>query len=111
LAYILIDPDRLEHDLSEGRRVVYGDAQDISMWENLDMAHLKSVVIALSTNFDLKLHVIQILNKCEVKFDIYALAINEKEEQMLSQVGAEPVLIPALQIGQKMGERASMNKD
>jgi hypothetical protein len=100
-----IDPERISKNLEEGRRVVYGDAQDIGLWETVDLTKLKSVLIAMSTGIDLKLHALKILGGIsEYKGKSYVLAMNEREEQAIKESGGLPVAIPAHEIGRYMGE-------
>jgi len=101
-----IDPDRLQADLEEGRRVVYGDAQDIGLWENLDMKLVKVVLVAMSSNIELKLHVLDIMRKCKCSKKILVLALNDREDAAIREHGGEPVLIPSFKIGRRMAKIA-----
>lgn len=100
-----IDPDRISKSIDEGRRAVYGDAQDIGLWETIDLSRLKAVLIAMSTGIDLKIHALKILCKSsEYKGQTYVLAMNEREEAAILDSGGKPVSIPAREIGRHMGE-------
>jgi len=98
-----INPDRISRHIEEGRRIVYGDAQDIGLWEKLDTSKIKSILIAMSTGIDLKIHVINMLKECEFKKEIFILAMNEREEAVINHAGGIPVMIPAKEIGRHMG--------
>lgn len=98
-----IDPDRISEHIEVGRRIVYGDAQDISLWEKLDTRKIKSILIAMSTGIDLKIHVVNMLKGCEFKKRVFVLAMNDREEEIIKQAGGIPVVIPAKEIGRHMG--------
>ena len=100
-----IDPDVIQNHLASGRRVVYADAQDIDMWEELDMSKVKCVIIAMSSNIDLKKHIVQLIRtKNHFKGKILVLTLNEREDQMICQTDAKPVSVPSIQIGERMAE-------
>ena len=99
-----INPDRISDHIEDGRRIVYGDAQDIGLWEKLDTSKIKSILIAMSTGIDLKIHVVNMLKDCEFKKRVFVLAMNEREEEAIKQAGGIPVMIPAKEIGRHMGE-------
>jgi len=100
-----IDPDRISKNIEEGRRVVYGDAQDVGLWETIDLSRLKSVLIAMSTGIDLKIHALKLLRGSEeYSGQTFVLAMNEREENSIEESGGRPVAIPAREIGRYMGE-------
>ena len=101
-----IDPDKLERYLDEGRRVVYGDVQDRSFWEDLDMGDLKTILLAMSGEFELKMHAVKLLQKCGFSGEILVLALNERQKELFEQSGARSVMIPALQVGTEMGQQS-----
>jgi predicted Kef-type K+ transport protein len=41
------DPGKVEHNLKKGRRVLYADAEDPSLWHTLDIAGIRSIVLAM----------------------------------------------------------------
>jgi Kef-type K+ transport system membrane component KefB len=100
-----IDPDRISRNIEEGRRVVYGDAQDVGLWETIDLSRLKSVLIAMSTGIDMKIHALKLLRDSEeYKGHTFVLALNEREENSIEEAGGRSVAIPAREIGRYMGE-------
>jgi predicted Kef-type K+ transport protein len=98
-----INPDRISEHIEVGRRIVYGDAQDMGLWEKLDTSKLKSILIAMSTGIDQKIHVVNMLKGCEFKKRVFVLAMNDREEEAIKQAGGIPVVIPAKEIGRHMG--------
>lgn len=100
-----IDPDTIKKQLDMGRRVLYADVQDADLWEELDMTDVKTVMITMSSNIDLKLHVVDLIRKKnKFKGEILVVVANEREEEAVIEADADPVPIPSIQIGQKIAE-------
>lgn len=105
-----IDPDRVSSQIQHGRRVVYGDAQDIGLWEMLDMSKVKAVLIAMSTGIDLKLQVLNMLRTNEFHGNVFILALNEREEKAIQDRSGIAIMIPAREVGRFMGEKSIEHK-
>lgn len=100
-----IDPDIIKRHMTEGRRVVYADVQDIDMWERLDMSKVTCVIISMSSNIELKKHIVELIrNKNRFNGTILVLTVNEREDQLIRNSNAEPVSVPSFQIGEHMAE-------
>lgn len=100
-----IDPDIIKRHMDEGRRVVYADVQDIDMWERLNMSKVTCVIISMSSNIELKKHIVKLIrNKNRFKGTILVLTVNERENRMIQNSNAEPVSVPSFQIGEHMAE-------
>jgi predicted Kef-type K+ transport protein len=100
-----LDPDRIKRELENGRRVVYGDVQDISLWETLDLSKVKTILIAMSSlGIDLKTHAVRMLRGVEYKGSIIVSTLNENEEHLVRESGGIPVSIPARDVGEKMAK-------
>jgi predicted Kef-type K+ transport protein len=100
-----IDPDIAKKHLDAGRRVVYSDAQDIDMWEELDMSNVKSVIIAMSSNIELKKHIVTLIRtKNKFRGKIYVLTLNEREDKQIVQLDAFPVSVPSVQVGERLAD-------
>lgn len=98
-----IDPARIQRNLSEGRRVIYGDIQDIELWNNLDLSEIKSVILALAHQ-ETKLNATKYIRSNGYKGTIYALTMQDEEHQALQKAGANAVCLPITQAGQKLAE-------
>ncbi|MDZ7716277.1 MAG: cation:proton antiporter family protein [Balneolaceae bacterium] len=98
-----IDPARIERNLSNGRRVIYGDIQDIELWQNIDLSSIKSVILAIGTP-EAKLNATKYMRQNKFKGTIYALTMREKEHQALREAGASAVCLPITQAGRKLAE-------
>ena len=100
-----IDPDIARMHLEAGRRVVYADAQDTDMWEDLDMSKVEAVIVSMSSNIELKKHIVQLIRtKNKFEGEIYVLTLNEREDEQILQFDAKPVSVPSVQIGQRMAD-------
>lgn len=100
-----INPDIIKKHLDSGYRALYADVQDNDLWEELDMSDVKSVMIAMSGNIDLKLHVVNLIRKKnKFKGNIFVMVSNEREEEKIIKADADPVPIPSVQIGHKIAE-------
>ncbi|MDR8391531.1 cation:proton antiporter [Aliifodinibius sp. S!AR15-10] len=98
-----IDPARIEQNLSEGRRVIYGDMQDIELWNNLDLSNVKSVIMAIGTP-EAKVNATKYMRTNKYKGAIYALTMREDEHRALGEAGASAVCLPITQAGRKLAE-------
>jgi len=100
-----IDPEKIKKYLGKGIRILYADAQDSDMWEAMDLSDVKSIMIAMSSNIDLKVHIVNLIRKKnKYKENIFVMVSNEAEELKVRNAQAEPVPIPSIQIGRKIAE-------
>ena len=98
-----IDPARIERNLSEGRRVIYGDMQDIELWNNLDLNNIRSVIMAIGTP-EAKVNATRYMRKNGYEGSIYALTMRDEEHKALREAGASAVCMPITQAGRKLAE-------
>jgi hypothetical protein len=98
-----IDPARIEYNLGAGRRVIYGDIQDIELWETLDLTNIRSIILAIGTQ-DAKVNATKYLRSNNYKGLIYALTMHEDDQEALNKAGASAVCLPITQAGQKLAE-------
>ena len=97
------DPGQIEYNLGKKRRVVYGDAQDAELWENIDLSAVKAIMLAMPYA-DTKLQATKMLRENNYKADIYALTMRDEEHQALKEAGANAVCLPLVQAGRKLAE-------
>jgi len=97
------DPAQIEYNLGKKRRVVYGDAQDAELWENIDLSAVKSIMLAMPYA-DTKLQATKMLRENGFTDDIYALTMRDEEHQALKEAGANAVCLPLIQAGRKLAE-------
>ncbi len=97
-----IDPERVKQLLDDGYRVLCADAQDAIFWEQLDMPMLNAILLTMSGEIHTKVFIIQQLRRKNYAGAVRALSQNEREDAAIRQAGAEPVSVPATQMGEKM---------
>jgi Trk K+ transport system NAD-binding subunit len=98
-----IDPARIEGNLSEGRRVIYGDMQDDELWNNLNLNTLESIIMAIGTP-EAKVNATKLMRSNNFKGSIYALTFRNDEQKALADAGASAVCMPITQAGRKLAE-------
>ena len=97
------DPAQIEYNLGKKRRVVYGDAQDAELWENIDLHAVKAIMLAMPYA-DTKIQATKMLRENNFTKDIYALTMRDEEHQALKEAGANAVCLPLVQAGRKLAE-------
>lgn len=103
------DPARIERNIKDRRRVVYGDAYDPELWQNIDLSGVKAIILAM-TNPDTKIQATKMLRENNYPNDIYALTIRDEESALLAEAGANAVCLPMRQAGQKLAELSLSDK-
>lgn len=105
-----IDPARIEHNLSEGRRVIYENMQDVELWENLDLTDISSIILAAGTQ-ESNVYATKYLRDNQYLGPIYALTMQEEEHNELVRAGASAVCLPITQAGEKLAELSLSDDD
>jgi len=98
-----IDPDRIERNINDGRRVVYGDIQDTDLWSNMDLSKIKSVMIAMG-NQEIKANATRTLRSLGFNGLIYVLTMREEEAKIMQEAGASAISIPIKEAGERLAE-------
>ncbi|MCW9705451.1 cation:proton antiporter family protein [Fodinibius salsisoli] len=98
-----IDPARIQQNIANGRRVIYGDMQDVELWQNMDLGNIQSVILAIGTP-EAKINATQFMRANSYQGAILALTMQEAEHQALSKAGASAVCLPITQAGRKLAE-------
>ncbi|RNC83307.1 MAG: hypothetical protein ED557_11450 [Balneola sp.] len=98
-----IDPARIEKNLKDRRRVVYGDATDPELWQYIDLSEVEAVMLAVP-NPDSKVEATKMMRKNNFENDIYALTMRDEEHTALREAGANAVCLPMKQAGRKLAE-------
>lgn len=105
-----IDPARIEQNLMEHRRVVYGDIQDTDLWKAVDLTGIESIIIAMG-NRTVKLNAIQALKAIGYDHNIYVITMRDDETEAIEQAGAQSVPIPVKQAGKRLAELSLGDSD
>jgi glutathione-regulated potassium-efflux system ancillary protein KefC len=103
------DPGVLEENRAKRRRVLYGDANSQSLWENLDLSNVQGVVVSIREE-DSKLSVIETLRSRGFEGAISALVESEEQADTLRTAGVDTILNPLVQAGSELAERVVMSR-
>ncbi|MEX1014530.1 MAG: cation:proton antiporter family protein, partial [Candidatus Paceibacterota bacterium] len=98
-----IDPDRIEHNLESGRRVVYGDIQDTDLWKSIDLGNIKAIIMAMG-NSAVKLNATKAVRSIGFDRPLYVITMRDDESEALQNAGANSVSIPIKQAGEQLAE-------
>lgn len=98
------DPQVLEKQRDQKRRVLYGDANSKNLWENLDLKNLEGVVVSMREE-SAKLNVIKRLRERGFTGNISAMVESETQVNELKQAGVNTLCSPLIQAGEELAER------
>ncbi len=98
------DPTVLEQLLADGRRVIYGDAEDIGLWEKLPLARIKGIILTMP-EFEVRASAISQLKACHFDGQIGTICFSGNEERELYHLGATFVIHPLIEAGKQLAER------
>ncbi|MBF6593861.1 MAG: cation:proton antiporter [Thermaceae bacterium] len=99
------DPDKLERHSSKGRRVFYGDSEDSELWERLEIAGLKGVLLTMP-DLEAKLRGVQALKLRGFTGIVAATSYHREEDPLLEKAGATLIFQPFAEAGERLAERA-----
>ena len=105
-----INPQRMQRHLREGRRLVYGDAQDPELWNNIDLSGVLAIMVTIP-NVETKLNVVRLLRKSGFEGEINALTLFDYESEALKEVGANAICLPVEQAGERLAEISSRDNN
>ncbi|WP_262963760.1 cation:proton antiporter family protein [Methylobacter psychrophilus] len=95
------DPTVLENLLAEGRRVVYGDAEDTELWERLPLEKIKGVILTVP-EFEVRCTAISQLRKRGFLGKIGTICYYKGEERELIRLGANLIIHPLVEAGNQL---------
>jgi len=84
------DQDRIAYYKEKGMQVTFGDAEDIDLWENMDLSKIKLVLLALPSVEDIT-NIVEQLRSVNFAGSIVAIARFEDERRQLMKVGVDKV--------------------
>ncbi len=84
------DPGKVEKHREQGRRVLYGDAEDPGLWENLHLEGVHAVLLAMP-DLEARRCAVEQLRAAEFHGLVSAIAVYHEEVAMLLQLGADKV--------------------
>lgn len=92
------DPAKIEQHRREGRRVVYGEAEDPEVWRNRDLEDLQTVVLTLP-DFEARTRAVEALRERGFDGVISTVSLYPEEEEPLRRAGADVVAHPLSEAG------------
>ncbi|POZ51633.1 cation:proton antiporter family protein [Methylovulum psychrotolerans] len=95
------DPTVLEALLAEGRRVIYGDAEDNALWESLPLNKIRGIILAVP-DFELRALAITQLQLRQFQGHIGTVCLLDDEEAKLRALGADFVIHPFIEAGTQL---------
>ena len=97
------DPTVLQNLLADGKRVLYGDAEDSALWGKLPLARIKGIILTMP-EFEVRSSSIKRLK--ELQFDGYigTVCFHGNEESELYRLGASFVIHPLIEAGKQLAE-------
>ncbi|MBL1262801.1 cation:proton antiporter family protein [Candidatus Methylomicrobium oryzae] len=102
------DPTVLESLLAEGRRVIYGDAEDSELWSGLPLDRVKGIILTLP-EFDARCSAIRQLRKRGYRGLIGTIWYFPEEQQQLELLGADFMIHPLVEAGNQLALQLMQN--
>ena len=99
------DTDKVNRHQSEGRHVIFGDAEDADFWETRELWHIKLVMLAMPAVSDIK-DITDQLKLKGFKGHIAAIARYEDERQQLLDYGVDNVFNYYVEAGTGFAEES-----
>lgn len=98
------DPIILEKQLGAGRRVIYGDAEDIELLNGLRLERIKGIILTMP-DFEVRCTTVKQLRKRGYKNAIGTICYFKEERELLEILGANFVIHPLTQAGNHLGKK------
>lgn len=97
------DPGQIERQLQAGRRVVFGDAQDPALWEDVNLTNIEGVILTLP-ELAAKERTAEGLRLQGYTGPINALLREPGQEEVLRRAGVTAVGLPLTEVGRELAE-------
>lgn len=98
------DPTMLKAHLEQGRRVVYGDAEDIELWNGLPLNRIKGIILTMP-DFEVRHSATKLLRKLHFQGYIGTICYHAEEESELQTLGANLVVHPLTEAGSHLATK------
>jgi predicted Kef-type K+ transport protein len=98
------DPTVLDQLISAGRKVIYADVDDSSMWANLSLVGVKGIILTLPS-FDSRINAIGQLRKLGFSGVIGTICYQVDDERLLTGQGASFVIHPLVEAGNQLAKQ------
>lgn len=97
------DPTVLKNLLADGRRVIYGDAEDSELWGKLPLVKIKGIILTMP-EFEVRASSIKQLKDLQFAGCIGTVCFHNNEESELYRLGATFVIHPLIEAGKQLAE-------
>jgi glutathione-regulated potassium-efflux system ancillary protein KefC len=97
------DPINLKNLLADGRRVIYGDAEDSALWDSLPLEKVKGIILTMP-EFEARASSIKQLKNLKFSGSIGTICFHAHEEDELYRLGATFVIHPFIEAGKQLTE-------
>ncbi|AEB12086.1 cation:proton antiporter family protein [Marinithermus hydrothermalis] len=103
VAGIDADPGKIQQHRAEGRRVLYGDAEDPALWEGLRLEGLQGVLLTLP-DLEARIRAAEHLRRRGFSGLIGATSYYPEEDERLRAVGVTLIFHPFTEAGARLAE-------
>jgi Trk K+ transport system NAD-binding subunit len=100
-----VDKQRAKQFKADGKNVVFGDADDIEFWENINLKEIKLIMLAIPSVTEMK-NIIYQLQHTEYCGRIAAIARYDDERQDLINLGADVAFNYYAEVGTGFAEES-----
>jgi Trk K+ transport system NAD-binding subunit len=101
-----VDPARIDDHRQEGRRVIFGDAQDPELWSELSLDEVEGILLAIP-HTEAKVRAIRLLREQGYAGPLSALTLREEDHETLIDAGATSVCVPLAEAGRELAKSAA----
>lgn len=99
------DPGKIDQHRQEGRRVIFGDAEDPELWENVNLDQLQTVILTVP-DLEARIHMVKGLRKRGFTGAISTISMYPEEDGLLQEVGADLISHPLSEAGSWLAEQS-----
>jgi hypothetical protein len=99
------DPAQIQQQLGNGRRVIYGDANDNELWTELDLSHVQGVLMTLG-NTNAEVRAARNLRRAGYSGFIAAFLREADSRTALQDAGVTVSFLPIAQAGRELAQAA-----
>lgn len=98
------DPEKLKGHQAKGRRVIYGDAEDPELWQNLDLTGLRGILLTMPELEAKRLALPQIRRRGYSGL-VAVTSLRREEDAVLEEAGASLIFRPFTEAGERLAQR------
>jgi len=98
------DPTMLKSHLEQGRRVIYGDAEDTELWNGLPLNRIKGILLTMP-DFEVRRSATEQLRKQGFRGHIGSICYHTEEENELRDLGASLMVHPLVEAGSHLAKK------